>query len=99
MLMLMKVMQVRKKDDGKIYAMKVLRKDTIIARKQVTHTKSEKNISFCFPLSFFFVCCVCYDISFLCVCLFVICIRFVYMFVDTFLFICIVYISLIELTY
>jgi len=38
------VMQVRKKDDGKIYAMKVLRKDTIIARKQVTHTKSEKNI-------------------------------------------------------
>jgi len=39
-----KVMQVRKKDDGKIYAMKVLRKDTIIARKQVNHTKSEKNI-------------------------------------------------------
>lgn len=39
-----KVMQVRKKDDGKIFAMKVLRKDTIIARKQVTHTKSEKNI-------------------------------------------------------
>jgi len=37
-----KVMQVRKKDDGKIYAMKVLRKDTIIARKQVSHTKSEK---------------------------------------------------------
>lgn len=39
-----KVMQVRKKDDGKIYAMKVLRKDTIVARKQVTHTKAEKNI-------------------------------------------------------
>eukprot|EP01111_Echinosteliopsis_oligospora_P001109 TRINITY_DN1149_c0_g1_i1.p1 TRINITY_DN1149_c0_g1~~TRINITY_DN1149_c0_g1_i1.p1 ORF type:complete len:463 (-),score=105.15 TRINITY_DN1149_c0_g1_i1:116-1378(-) len=39
-----KVMQVKKKDDGKIYAMKVLRKDTIIARKQVTHTKAEKNI-------------------------------------------------------
>jgi len=39
-----KVMQVRKKDDGKIYAMKVLRKDTIIARKQVAHTKAEKNI-------------------------------------------------------
>lgn len=39
-----KVMQVRKKDDGKIFAMKVLRKDTIVARKQVTHTKSEKNI-------------------------------------------------------
>jgi len=39
-----KVMQVRKKDDGKIYAMKVLRKDTIVARKQVAHTKAEKNI-------------------------------------------------------
>jgi len=38
------VMQVRKKDDGKIYAMKVLRKDTIVARKQVAHTKAEKNI-------------------------------------------------------
>lgn len=40
-------MQVRKKDDGKIYAMKVLRKDTIVARKQVAHTKAEKNVS-CF---------------------------------------------------
>jgi len=39
-----KVMQVRKKDDGKIYAMKVLRKEAIIARKQVTHTKAEKSI-------------------------------------------------------
>lgn len=39
-----KVMQVRKKDDGKIYAMKVLRKETIVARKQVAHTKAEKNI-------------------------------------------------------
>eukprot|EP01133_Synstelium_polycarpum_P003623 gene3623-4151_t len=39
-----KVMQVKKKDDQKIYAMKVLRKDAIIARKQVNHTKSEKNI-------------------------------------------------------
>jgi len=37
-------MQVRKKDDGKIYAMKVLRKDAIIARKQVAHTKAEKSI-------------------------------------------------------
>src|SRR5947208_3437968 len=37
-------MQVRKKDDGKIYAMKVLRKEAIIARKQVTHTKAEKSI-------------------------------------------------------
>ncbi|GAM18625.1 hypothetical protein SAMD00019534_018000 [Acytostelium subglobosum LB1] len=39
-----KVMQVRKKDDNKIYAMKVLRKEAIIARKQVNHTKSEKTI-------------------------------------------------------
>jgi serum/glucocorticoid-regulated kinase 2 len=39
-----KVMQVRRKDDGKIYAMKVLRKEAIIARKQVTHTKAEKSI-------------------------------------------------------
>lgn len=48
-------MQVRKKDDGKIYAMKVLRKDTIVARKQVAHTKAEKNVSFtsCIILLFF----------------------------------------------
>jgi serine/threonine protein kinase len=39
-----KVMQVRKKDDGKIYAMKVLRKEAIIARKQVAHTRAEKTI-------------------------------------------------------
>jgi len=39
-----KVMQVRKKDTGKIYAMKVLRKEAIIARKQVIHTKAEKSI-------------------------------------------------------
>lgn len=39
-----KVMQVKKKDTGKIYAMKVLRKEAIIARKQVTHTKAEKSI-------------------------------------------------------
>jgi len=39
-----KVMQVKKKDDGKIYAMKVLRKEAIIARKQVAHTKAEKTI-------------------------------------------------------
>jgi len=39
-----KVMQVRKKDDGCIYAMKVLKKDAIIARKQVTHTRAEKSI-------------------------------------------------------
>ena len=37
-------MQVRKKDDGMIYAMKVLRKEAIVARKQVAHTKAEKSI-------------------------------------------------------
>ncbi len=30
-----KVMQVRKKDTGKVYAMKILKKDTIVARNQV----------------------------------------------------------------
>jgi len=39
-----KVMQVKKKDDNKIYAMKVLRKEAIIARKQVAHTRAEKSI-------------------------------------------------------
>eukprot|EP01104_Vermistella_antarctica_P002448 TRINITY_DN12692_c0_g1_i1.p1 TRINITY_DN12692_c0_g1~~TRINITY_DN12692_c0_g1_i1.p1 ORF type:complete len:442 (+),score=157.22 TRINITY_DN12692_c0_g1_i1:237-1562(+) len=39
-----KVMQVRHKEDGHIYAMKVLRKEAIIARKQVAHTKAEKSI-------------------------------------------------------
>jgi len=39
-----KVMQVRKKDDDQIFAMKVLRKDAVIARKQVAHTKAEKSI-------------------------------------------------------
>ncbi|EGC32560.1 hypothetical protein DICPUDRAFT_98847 [Dictyostelium purpureum] len=39
-----KVMQVKKKGEDKIFAMKVLRKDAIIARKQVNHTKSEKTI-------------------------------------------------------
>lgn len=39
-----KVMQVKKIDDGRIFAMKVLRKEAIIARKQVAHTKAEKTI-------------------------------------------------------
>jgi serine/threonine protein kinase len=39
-----KVMQVKKKDTGAIYAMKVLRKEAIIARKQVAHTMAERNI-------------------------------------------------------
>eukprot|EP00485_Elphidium_margaritaceum_P010042 CAMPEP_0202692776 /NCGR_PEP_ID=MMETSP1385-20130828/7080_1 /ASSEMBLY_ACC=CAM_ASM_000861 /TAXON_ID=933848 /ORGANISM="Elphidium margaritaceum" /LENGTH=545 /DNA_ID=CAMNT_0049348371 /DNA_START=84 /DNA_END=1721 /DNA_ORIENTATION=+ len=39
-----KVMLVKKKDDGEIMAMKVLKKKAIIARKQVQHTKSERLI-------------------------------------------------------
>jgi serum/glucocorticoid-regulated kinase 2 len=39
-----KVVQVRKKDDGKIYAMKVLKKQMIVERKQVEHTISERRI-------------------------------------------------------
>ena len=39
-----KVIQVVKKDTGKIYAMKVLNKKTIIERNEAEHTKSEKAI-------------------------------------------------------
>lgn len=39
-----KVMKVRKKDTGEIFAMKVLRKDMVIRENMVNHTKSEKNI-------------------------------------------------------
>jgi serum/glucocorticoid-regulated kinase 2 len=39
-----KVMQVKKKSDGKIYAMKILKKAAIIARNQVEHTKAERKI-------------------------------------------------------
>jgi len=35
---------VRKKDNGEIFAMKVLKKEAIIARNQVQHTKTERNI-------------------------------------------------------
>lgn len=37
-------MQVRKKDSGIIYAMKILRKDAIIARNQVRNAKAERAI-------------------------------------------------------
>ena len=37
-----KVVQVRKKDDGKIYAMKVLKKEMILRRKQYEHTVAER---------------------------------------------------------
>ncbi|KAF2068608.1 hypothetical protein CYY_010065 [Polysphondylium violaceum] len=39
-----KVMQVRKKDNGRIYAMKVLNKKNILERKEIDHTRAEKNI-------------------------------------------------------
>ena len=39
-----KVMQVRKKNDGKVYAMKILKKAAIVAKNQVEHTKAERRI-------------------------------------------------------
>ena len=39
-----KVLLVRKKDNGKLYAMKVLKKKNIIKRKQVDHTKTERAV-------------------------------------------------------
>jgi len=39
-----KVFQVRKKDNDKIYAMKVLNKKSIIDRHEIKHTQTEKNI-------------------------------------------------------
>jgi len=39
-----KVMQVRKKDTGRIYAMKVLRKEAVVQNDAVEHTISEKNV-------------------------------------------------------
>lgn len=37
-------MQVRQKGTNNIFAMKVMRKENIIAKNQVTHTKDEKSI-------------------------------------------------------
>jgi len=39
-----KVLQVRKKDTGRIYAMKVLNKKNILDNGELEHTKTEKNI-------------------------------------------------------
>lgn len=39
-----KVMQVRKKDSGEVFAMKILKKSAIIARNQVEHTRAERQI-------------------------------------------------------
>jgi serine/threonine protein kinase len=42
-----KVMQVRKKDTGEIFAMKVLKKKALVKRKQVTHTITERKTLAC----------------------------------------------------
>lgn len=39
-----KVLQVRKKDTNRIYAMKILQKKDIIERQEVAHTLSERNV-------------------------------------------------------
>ena len=39
-----KVIQVRKKDTGEIFAMKVLKKDHVVQRNQVEHTMAERRI-------------------------------------------------------
>jgi len=39
-----KVMQVRKRDTGKVYAMKVLKKGQLNVRKQVAHTQTERKV-------------------------------------------------------
>jgi serum/glucocorticoid-regulated kinase 2 len=39
-----KVMLVRCKVDGTIYAMKMLRKENIVKRNQVEHTKTERSV-------------------------------------------------------
>jgi len=39
-----KVLQVAKKDDGKVYALKVLDKEAVISREQVEHTRMEVQI-------------------------------------------------------
>lgn len=39
-----KVLLVKKKDTGKVYAMKVLKKDVVAARGEVEHTRTEKSV-------------------------------------------------------
>merc|ERR1719395_182826 len=39
-----KVMLVKHKDSGMVYAMKMLRKDNVVKRNQVEHTKTERNV-------------------------------------------------------
>lgn len=37
-------MQVRKKSSNQIYAMKVLKKEILLKRRQILHTKTERKI-------------------------------------------------------
>jgi len=39
-----KVMQVKKKDSGRIYAMKAIRKENVLARNEIEHTLAEKEV-------------------------------------------------------
>ena len=39
-----KVLLVKKKDNDKYYALKILKKDEIKKRNQIEHTKTERNI-------------------------------------------------------
>ena len=39
-----KVMQVRKKDTGRVYAMKIIKKSYIVERDEVAHTLAERNV-------------------------------------------------------
>jgi serum/glucocorticoid-regulated kinase 2 len=39
-----KVMLVRKKDSGKVYAMKILKKTMVVAKKQIEHTLAERKV-------------------------------------------------------
>ena len=39
-----KVMQVRKKDTGRIYALKILKKSNIVERNEVAHTLAERAV-------------------------------------------------------
>ncbi|ETO08774.1 hypothetical protein RFI_28606 [Reticulomyxa filosa] len=39
-----KVLQVRKKDTNKMYAMKILKKENVMKREQIEHTKTERRV-------------------------------------------------------
>lgn len=55
-----KVMQVRKKDTSRVYAMKIIKKSHIVQKDEITHTLAERNVlakiqhPFIVPLKFSF---------------------------------------------